>query len=128
MSGGDGGSWAESPRLGALEQQVMDVLWDAGASTIREVITALGDHHAYTTIATVMTNLARKQLVTPARTGRSVRYAARQPREIYVAEVMGHALAGSNDRVASILHFVDAMDPREAQLLRDYLARQDGGS
>ena len=44
-------------RLGSLEQQVMDALWDDGALTIRDVITGLGANHAYTTIATVLANL-----------------------------------------------------------------------
>src|SRR5699024_12045888 len=46
--------------LGALERQVMEVLWDDGDLTVRELISALGDVHAYTTIATVLSNLDRK--------------------------------------------------------------------
>src|SRR5699024_2867854 len=42
------------PRLGALEAQVMDVLWDHGTLTVREVIDHLGGAPAYTTIATVL--------------------------------------------------------------------------
>ena len=39
MSAGDAG--CEPPRLGPLETQVMDLLWDEGASTIRGVIDRL---------------------------------------------------------------------------------------
>lgn len=119
---------AEQPcgplRLGALEQQVMDALWDNGALSIREVITQLGAKHAYTTIATVLGNLERKQLVNPEREARSVRYAARCTRERHAARLMEEALDTSRDRSAAILHFVDAIDDRELELLRDYLARR----
>lgn len=111
-------------RLGALEQQVMDALWDGGPFTVREVITRLGANHAYTTIATVLGNLERKQLVIPERVDRSVKYAARCTRERHAARLMEEALATSHDRGTAILHFVDAITPGDLDLLRDYLARQ----
>lgn len=114
---------SEPKRLGALEEQVMKVLWDRGASTIREVITHLGGDLAYTTIATVLANLERKELVTPQKRGRAVRYAPNHTREMYAAQLMEQALSTSNDRLASIVHFIDALDPRDAQLLRDYLGQ-----
>lgn len=111
-------------RLGALEQQVMDALWDGGPLTIRDVITHLGANHAYTTIATVLSNLERKQLVMPRREGRSVNYQARCTRERHAARLMEEALATSHDRATAILHFVDTIAPGDVQLLREYLAQQ----
>lgn len=111
-------------RLGALEQQVMDALWDDGPLSIRDVITRIGAKHAYTTIATVLGNLERKRLVTPERQARSVRYAARCTREMHAARLMEQALDTSHDRDTAILHFFDAIDDRELELLRDYLARR----
>ncbi|MFD0560076.1 putative transcriptional regulator [Stackebrandtia endophytica] len=114
----------EPVRLGTLEQQVMDVLWDHGPLTIRQVITQLTAEPAYTTIATVLSNLERKELVTSERVGRSVHYSARHSRERHAARLMEQALATSKDRAASILHFVDAIGPDDAQLLRDYLTQR----
>lgn len=115
-------------RLGTLEQQVMDALWDQAPLSIREMIKHLGDKHAYTTIATVLGNLERKSLVRPEKEGRAVRYAPRCTREMHAARLMEQALSTSNDRAASILHFIDAIDPRDARLLREYLAgREDDG-
>ncbi len=111
----------EPLRLGALEKQVMDVLWDQGASTIRTVIENLPSDPAYTTIATVLANLERKKLVTPLRDRRSVRYSSRHTREEHAALLMTHALAGSSDHAASMLHFIDAISPSDIQLLRTYL-------
>lgn len=113
----------EPIHLGTLERQVMNVLWDTGEATIRELIIALGDVHAYTTIATVLGNLDRKGMIRSRRQGRSVHYGPRRSRPVHAAEVMEHALSASDDRTASILHFVQSMDPADADLLRDYLSR-----
>ena len=108
-------------RLGALEQQVMEALWEHQELTIREVITHLGGHHAYTTIATVLSNLGRKELVTSRRVGRSAHFRPRHPRAEHAARLMSQALSASNDRGASILRFVEGMDARDVALLREYL-------
>lgn len=127
MSAEDSGPQQFAPvQLGALERQVMEALWDDGDLTIRDVITALGDVHAYTTIATVMTNLDRKAMVCSRREGRSVRYSPRHSRSVHAARAMEHALSASNDRTASILHFVQSMNPDDVDLLRGYLQQQDG--
>ena len=112
-------------RLGALEAQVLDVLWDHGPVTIREVIAHLPSDPAYTTIATVLTNLDRKHLVSITRQNRSTRYAARMSRHEHAAELMGQVLQASRDRTASILQFVDSMPENDLDLLRDYLQHRD---
>ncbi len=112
---------SDLPRLGALEAQVMDVLWDHGTLTVREVIDHLGGTSAYTTIATVLGNLDRKGLVTITRQRRSTRYAARLSRQEHAAELMGQVLDASQDRAASILHFVESMPETDLALLRSYL-------
>lgn len=113
----------EPPRLGALEAQVMDVLWDQPGLSVREVIDSLGGTAAYTTIATVLSNLNRKQLVAPEREGHSTRYLPTLSRAEHAAALMGHALDASKDRAASILHFVQTMPDGDLELLRDYLGR-----
>ncbi len=105
----------------------MDVLWDQGAMTIRQVINQLPSEPAYTTIATVLRNLERKHLVTPERDGHSVRYRARHTREQHAALLMEHALAASRDRAASMLHFIDAISPSDVELLRSYLDGRTAG-
>ncbi|MGH3351152.1 MAG: BlaI/MecI/CopY family transcriptional regulator [Nocardioides sp.] len=117
----------EPPRLGPLETQVMDVLWDHGPSTIRGIIDDLPNDPAYTTIATVLTHLQRKGLVSSRKERHSTQYAARIGREEQVASVMNHALGTSRDRAASILHFVEAIPDSDLELLREYLRRRDDG-
>lgn len=118
----------EPPRLGPLETRVMDLLWDEGASTIRGLIERLPGDFAYTTIATVLTNLHRKTMVDAGKKGRSTVYEARGTREEHVASVMDHALGTSRDRAASILNFAERVPDDDLDLLRDYLRRRDEGS
>lgn len=120
-------SQCEPPRLGSLETQVMDLLWDEGPSTIRGIIDRLPGECAYTTIATVLNNLHRKCLVDSGKDGRSTVYTARSTREHHVASVMDHALGTSRDRAASILHFAERIPDSDLDLLRDYLSRRDHG-
>lgn len=118
---------AAPTRLGALEQQVMDVLWDADALTIRDIIDSLDQDLAYTTIATVLTNLAGKGLVASERRGRSAFHRARVSREEHAAGLMRHALAAGGDHAVSILHFVDSLSREDAAMLRSYLDRRGEG-
>lgn len=105
----------------------MDVLWDHGPVTVRQVIERLPSDPAYTTIATVLTNLDRKNLVTITRQNHSTRYAARVSRQEHAADLMEEVLRASRDRAASILQFVDSMPEDDLDLLRDYLNRRDRG-
>lgn len=115
----DAGSRA--PQLGALEAQVMDLLWGRGPCSVRDVMNTLEQRPAYTTIATVMQNLQRKHLVRAQRQGRAVSYVPEVSREAHTAQMMRHALESSSDRAASILHFVKDMPDDELSMLRHYL-------
>lgn len=128
MSPNERGGAAESVRLGPLETQVMEVLWDGTPVTIREIITALAHEPAYTTIATVLTNLDRKSMVRSSKDGRATRYTATHSREQHAAGMMRQALATSPDRATWMLHFVQTMGEQDLDLLREYLARQEHDS
>lgn len=66
--------------LGPLEAEVMHVLWDAGeALTVREVLAAVNRGRspelAYTTVMTVLSRLADKDVVSRTARGRGFAYA-----------------------------------------------------
>lgn len=103
----------------------MEILWDEPDLTVRDLIDRLGGTSAYTTIATVLSNLNRKQLVVAERSSHSTRYRPTVSRAEHTAAVMGHALAASKDRAASILHFVETIPASDLDLLREYLDRQE---
>ena len=114
--------------LGALEAQVMAVLWsgDHATVTVREVLVVLHAEsgtkkHAYTTIMTVLDNLYRKGLVNRQRDGRSFRYEAALTREQYTAELLDEVLSTATDTRGTLMHFVESMSDREVDELRHAL-------
>ena len=110
--------------LGELERAVMDHLWDSPEpQTVRHVHEALSSRRelAYTTVMTVLQRLARKNLVTQIRDDRAHQYAPTHGRDELVAGLMFDALhqaADSGDRKAALVHFVERVDPDEAEALR----------
>jgi predicted transcriptional regulator len=111
------------PRLGALEQEVMDILWDCPEQLrARDVLQRVTSHAlAYTTVATVLTNLVKKGMVERISADRSWAYRPLTTRSQYAAGLMAQALTISEDPAASFLHFVEAMSEEDAALLRELL-------
>lgn len=112
---------AEPARLGALEAQVMELLWQGGSFSVRDIIDGLPSEPAYTTIATVLANLRKKSLVCTKKDGHATLYGACVSREEHAVRIMEHALEASGDREASILHFVKGMPEADLRLLREHL-------
>lgn len=112
------------PRLGPLEQEVMDILWDCPDELCtRDVLRHLTSHTlAYTTVATVLTNLVKKAMVERIAVDRTWAYRPLQSRSRYAAGIMSQALTASQDRAASFLHFVQNMSDDDSALLRGLLA------
>ena len=111
-------------RLGELERAVMDHLWAAGEPlTVRQVHEALSAERdlAYTTVMTVLQRLARKNLVSQIRDDRAHQYAPVHGPDELIAGLMVDALdqaAGSVDRQAALVHFVERVGADEADALR----------
>lgn len=66
-------------QLGALEQEIMDVVWSRNEPlTVRDVMETLNNRgprrRAYNTVMSVMSRLADKELLLRKRTGRSFLY------------------------------------------------------
>ncbi|NCT92237.1 BlaI/MecI/CopY family transcriptional regulator [Cellulomonas sp. APG4] len=110
---------AEVPALGALERQVMEVLWDCPDDLCtRDVLAAMTAHTlAYTTVATVLTNLTRKGMVERVQVGRRWVFRPLRSREGYAAEVMLAALDGARDRSRALAELRQMLDPAERAAL-----------
>jgi predicted transcriptional regulator len=63
------------------EAEFMQVLWERGPSTVAEVLEALPDDPAYTTVLNILRNLESKGYVKPVKEGRAHRYEPRITRE-----------------------------------------------
>jgi predicted transcriptional regulator len=91
-------------RLGDLERAAMEVVWEAGPSTARQVAARLADRElAYTTWLTVLGRLEAKGLLRRDRRGRAHTYSATASREDHIAVLMQQALGQAEDREAVAL-------------------------
>jgi BlaI family penicillinase repressor len=75
------GKGKSSQTLTPLELEIMQVLWDAGASTVADVQPRLNAPLAYTTVQTMLNVLLRKGKVKRVQEGRAYRYRAVVSRE-----------------------------------------------
>jgi predicted transcriptional regulator len=106
-------------RLGDLERAAMDVVWEIGPATARQVAERLADRDlAYTTWLTVLHRLENKRLLRKDTSGRAHVYSPVTSREDHIAELMQQALGQAGDREAALQHFARSMDPAEADALR----------
>lgn len=114
----------EYPRLGTLEHQVMDVLWDCPDELCaRRVLERLATTSlAYTTVATVLTNLTKKGMLERTSTLRSWAYRPTMPRSEYVAGCMLQTLRSAEDRAAALRELVRRLGPLEQEALQAELA------
>lgn len=72
---------AKDQTLTPLELEIMQVLWEQGASTVSEVQPKLKGDLAYTTVQTMLTVLLKKDKVTREPEGRAYRYRAAVSRD-----------------------------------------------
>ena len=107
--------------LGSLERRVMEVVWERGAVSVRDVHARLNGL-AYTTVMTTMDRLFKKGMLERSKQGRAFLYSA-----IASREEIGQAVAA--DIVDGLLHespgsaqpllssLVDVVSARDRQLL-----------
>ena len=125
--------------LTPLESVIMDVVWDRGEVTVRQVQDALKPERelAYTSVLTMMQVLERKGFVGARRVGRANVYEATVTRDHFGArsamDVVNSFFAGSVPAMLS--HFVEAdrMSERDLRTLRTLVdeavaRRQSDGS
>ena len=67
--------------LGHLEFSVMEILWDVGESSVRDVRQRLNRPLAYTTVMTTLERLHKKSLLGRRRVGRAFHYSPRLSRQ-----------------------------------------------
>ena len=103
-----------------VELEILQVLWDLGPSTVRQVVDALNQHRtrAYTSILSMMNVMLEKKLVTREEQGRAhvYRAVARQEKMLgtMVKDLLGRAFDGSASSL--ITHVLDQSSPNESEL------------
>ena len=107
---------------GGLEQEVLLQLWALGRpATPAEVLDALDDDLAYTTVMTILTRLWQKRLVVRKRRGRAFAYEPVVSEAELTARRMHESLSASSDPKAALVTFVGTLSSSQARALRALL-------
>lgn len=80
--------------LGELEADIMEYIWENGASTVKTVHNHLNRERelAYTTVMTVMSRLAEKDLLRREQVSNAYRYSATVSREQFAQQIVSEVL------------------------------------
>jgi len=113
--------------LGELQLAIMRVLWGSGEATVAQVHRALGDDRALTTIATMLSKMEKKGVVTHREEGRQFVYRS----TVSEAEVQRTMVASLTDRLfegdvtALVSHLLteQEIDVDELDRLRELIDR-----
>jgi len=113
------------------ELEVLEVIWQRGSSTVREVLTLLnrrGPKRAYTSVMSLMNVMVDKGLLEREPAGRAFSYsAAKRPRETrsdLVRDLLNRVFAGS--AAALVAHLLDQtkLPPEELAEMRKAIAER----
>ena len=104
------------------EIDVMVVLWGRGSGTVAEVLDALPDALAYTTVLTVLRTLEQKGIVAHVVTGQAHRYVPLVPqktvRRSAIDRLLGQLFAGAPEQLLAHLVEDHAFTARDIERLR----------
>lgn len=108
-------------RLGPLEQQLLEALWQRKSATVRELLEFGDTKLAYTTIMTTLDRLYKKQLLDRVAEGRAFRYTPRHTREelekVTAAETIRQLLSSSTAAALPLSYLVEAVSEHDIRLL-----------
>ncbi len=113
--------------MGSLEAQVLAELWARPeGATPAEVLQAIGEPLAYTTVMTILTRLWKKGLAERERHGRAFVYRSTVSEADLAAERMRATLETVHDRKATLSLFVGNLSRKDERILRQLLDRARG--
>ncbi len=121
-----GSRWRRAERdplaaaLGSLERQVMEVIWDSDACTVRDVHARMRRPVAYTTVMTTLDRLFKKGFAARTRKGRAFVYTAARTRADVEAAMASGVLGGL------LAHGAGAAMPILSNLVDTVGAQDDG--
>jgi predicted transcriptional regulator len=119
--------------LGPLEARIMEAIWQLGSGTVRDVLNALSSEAApelaYTTVMTVMGNLAEKGLLQSKPVGRTYVYTPTIAKGEFVRSQVKSVLDMLFDRFTepTFSYFVErlnASDPEQLAELERLIAAE----
>ena len=112
--------------LGPLEQDVMDVVWRLGDTTVRDVHSRLAADRsiAYTTVMTTMSRLAAKGMLVRDTAGLAHRYRPAVSRDHYARSAVGDVLSWLFERYPepAAAYLADVVDDVDGVTLEELKA------
>jgi predicted transcriptional regulator len=116
------------PGLGSLETSIMEVMWHTKEATVRDVLHAMGECNAYTTVMTVMQRLYEKGVLQRRLVDGAYIYQAAVPKEQYakqtVRKTLDQLVHGFGDvALAQFVDVLDDVDPKRLEELRKHLQK-----
>lgn len=121
------------PRLGRRELEIMNVVWDLGQATVREVYERLPQPPAYTTVLTMMRNLEeKKRVLVHEEVGRVYVYRATLPkhqvRSSLLEDLRNLLFGGSRVSLINNLVTQEPLSESEEREIRELLGSLKEGS
>jgi len=122
----------KSPTLTEVEQQIMEVLWNAGSGTVAEVTEELVRYKkvAFNTVQTVLRILEEKRYVRHRAEGRAFRYLPVVDRSTATADAVRHIVRrffdGAPGKLAMNLIENERLTPEELARLNELIAKASG--
>lgn len=117
-----GDSQRQALALGALELELMEILWTQGENSVRDVVSKLNRPLAYTTVMTTLDRLFKKGLLDRHKSDRAFVYSPGFSRQEWERRRAGSLVAGflsgpnpSRELLLSCL--LDAVGQHDARLL-----------
>jgi predicted transcriptional regulator len=110
--------------LGALEREVMAIVWDRGEVNVRDTSARLSSRVAYTTVMTTLDRLFKKGLLTRRKVGRAFVYRATATKAELEGAVATELVQSLFERPGGaplpiLSSLVDAVSDRDRALLDD---------
>ena len=119
-----GASQSQALALGTLELELMEILWDGGEGSVRDVVPRLSRPLAYTTVMTTLDRLFKKGLLDRRKSDRAFLYSPSFSRQEWERRRAGNLVAGflagpnpSRELLLSCL--LDAVGEHDVTLLDD---------
>jgi predicted transcriptional regulator len=108
-------------QLGKLESELMELIWQRGEVSVRDLHAGLASRLAYTTVMTTVDRLFKKGILNRRLVNRAFYYSARANREEYQNELTRHLLGIAADEAGGqrvvMSSFVDYVSEADLKLL-----------
>src|SRR6185436_17864553 len=116
------GNSVDMSGLGPLEQRVLEAAWKLKRTHVRDVVDALGNEFAYTTIMTTLDRLYKKGYLERELRGRAFEYVPRVTQEEMQIGILGEVITGLLDSATRsvepvLASIVDSVGDKDRKLL-----------